>query len=71
MRALTDLAISTVCNLFGKLEEIGIIEQIADEAGNSSDYPRKVCQLTQEGGLCGKKLLHRHSLARKQPIQTS
>ena len=51
MRAWTDLSTSSIYYLLGKLEQRGLIEQTSEELADSSDRPRKVYQLTQEGEL--------------------
>lgn len=50
MRAWTDLSTSSIYYLLGRLEDNGLIEQIPGESPASSNRPRNVYQLTQEGG---------------------
>ena len=55
MRAWTDLSTSSIYYILGKLEEKGFIEQVPDRVKEESERPRKVYQLTQEGGSAWKK----------------
>jgi DNA-binding PadR family transcriptional regulator len=50
MRAWTELSTSSIYYILGKLEEKGFIEQVPDQAKEESERPRKVYQLTKEGG---------------------
>lgn len=49
MRAWTDLSTSSIYYLLGKLEEKGLIEQIAPGEAATSGKPRKIFQATEEG----------------------
>ena len=55
MRAWTDLSTSSIYYILGRLEEKGFIQQVPDQGKEESDRPRKVYQLTSEGGLIWKK----------------
>ena len=54
MRAWTDLSTSSIYYILGKLEEKGFIEQVKDRRNEEADRPRKVYQLTREGGSAWK-----------------
>ena len=55
MRAWTDISTSSIYYILRKLEEKGFIQQVPDQGKKESDRPRKVYQLTQEGGSAWKK----------------
>jgi DNA-binding PadR family transcriptional regulator len=55
MRAWTDLSTSSIYYILGKLEEKGLIEQVIDLSKKESERPRKVYQMTPEGGSIWKK----------------
>jgi DNA-binding PadR family transcriptional regulator len=55
MRAWTDLSTSSIYYILGRLEDKGFIEKVKEKENEESERPRKVYQLTQEGGLIWKK----------------
>jgi DNA-binding PadR family transcriptional regulator len=55
MQAWTDLSTSSIYYILGKLEEKGLIKQVPNQGKDAPERPRKVYQLTQEGGSVWKK----------------